>query len=118
LGILAGQFNEGLRDWYDDTIVLCNQSDIDMAASEVKKYSEENKIDLTLPDQVGQDARKLSLEPVVELGKDTATVRIVTFTKWGGFIETKYELTRSFPHQLLGEWQQILVPYDCGVTYQ
>ncbi len=118
LGILAGQFNEDLRSWYNDTIVLCNQSDIDLAASEVKKYSEENNIDLSLPDQDVQDARKLSLEPKVELGKDTATIRIVTFTKWGGFIETKYELTRSFPHKLLGEWQQTLVPYDYGVIYQ
>jgi hypothetical protein len=118
LGILAGQFNEGMRELYNDTVVLCNRSDIDLAASEVKKFYEKYKEDVSLPDQVVQDARKLSLEPVVELGKDTATVRIVTFSKWGGFIETKYEITRSFPHKLLGEWQQTLVPYDCGVTYQ
>jgi hypothetical protein len=118
LGILAGQLNNGLHDLYNDTIVMCNQSDIDLAASEVRKFNERYKIDLSLPDQVMQDARKLSLEPVVELGKDTATVRIVTFTKWGGFIETKYELTRTFPHKLLGEWHQNLIPYDCGVIYQ
>jgi hypothetical protein len=118
LGILGGQFNDQMRDWYDDTIVMCNQADIDLAAAETKKYGEENHFDLTLPDQVVQDAHKQSMEPIVDLGKDTATVRIVTFSKWSGFIETRYELTRAFPHQLVGEWQQSLVPYDCGVIIQ
>jgi hypothetical protein len=87
-------------------------------AEQLQKFNEKFKDDRSMSDQVMRDARKLSLEPVVELGKDTATVRIVTFTKWGSFIETKYELGRDFPHQLMGEWQQILVPYDCGVIYQ
>jgi hypothetical protein len=117
LGILGGQFNDPMRGWYDDTIVMCNQSDIDLAASETKKY-EGNQFDLSIPDPVVQDARKLSMEPVVVLGKDTAIVRIVTFTKWGGFIETRYEITRVYPHQLVGEWQQTLVPYDCGIIIQ
>ena len=114
LGILAEQFKDGLSSPYNDTIVLCNPFDIDLAVSEAKNFIEKSGLP-ALPDQVVQDAQKLSVEPLVELGKDTVTVRIVTFTKWGGFIETKYELERAFPHQLMGEWQQTLVPYDCGI---
>jgi len=115
LGILSGQFKAGLRSSYNDTIVICNQSDIALAISEAKKFVEKVGIS-AFPDQVVQDARKLTVEPVVELGKDTATVRIVTFSKWGGFIETKYEISRTFPHQLLRDWEKILVHYDCGVA--
>jgi hypothetical protein len=112
LGILAGQFNGSLRDSYNDTIVICDKSDIDLVEIEAKKFDKEWGL-AKMPDQAVQDAHKLPVEPIVELGKDTATVRIVTFTKWGGFIETKYELTRAFPHQLVGLWHQILVPYEC-----
>ncbi len=117
LGILAEQLKSSLRDSYNDTIVLCNHSDVDLAVSEVKKFVEGGG-ESTLSDQDVKDAQKLSIEPVVELGKDAAIVRIVIFTKWGGFIELKYELARNFPHQLMGEWEQALVPYYCGCAIQ
>lgn len=117
LGILAEQFKPSLRSPYNDTIVLCNHSDVDLAVSEANKFVEGSGAP-TLSDQDVKDAHKLSVEPVVELGKDTVTVRIVTFTKWGGFIETKYVLTRAFPHQIVIQWEEILVPYNCGIAIQ
>jgi hypothetical protein len=117
LGILAEQFKPGLSGPYNDTIVICNHSDIDLAVSEANKFVEGTSAP-TLSDQDVKNAHKLSVEPFVELGKDTVTVRIVTFTKWGGFIETKYVLTRAFPHQIVVQWEEILVPYNCGIAIQ
>jgi hypothetical protein len=117
LGILAEQLKPSLRDSYNDTIVICNPSDIDRAVAEANKFVEGVSAP-TLSDQDVKNAHKLSVEPVVELGKDTVTVRIVTFTKWGGFLETKYVLTRAFPHQIVVQWEEILVPYNCGIAIQ
>jgi hypothetical protein len=113
LGILGEQFFSAMNGDYNDTIILCDQYDVVLAASDTKKIFGDA---LVLPNEVLQDAKELPLAPVVELGKDTATVRVVTFTKWGGFVETKYELTRTIPLRVVGIWQKILVPYDCGCT--
>jgi hypothetical protein len=80
---------------------------------------------LTIPDDFGQPfteeqkeaALAIDLSPVVEIGGDTVHVRIVMFTKWGGFIQLSYAINRDFPHAIQSIDSDVLVEYDCGVMF-
>jgi len=64
-----------------------------------------------------QQALKLEPAPVVENKEDHVTVRVLWFTKWGGFYETIYTLTRSAPYEIIDTQTEQLVPYECGVMF-
>jgi hypothetical protein len=57
------------------------------------------------------------IAPVVNIGEQTAEVRIMSFTRWGGFYQQIFTITRSMPHTILDVQEKNLVPYDCGVMY-
>jgi hypothetical protein len=57
------------------------------------------------------------IAPVVNIGEQTAGVRIMSFTRWGGFYQQIFTITRSMPHTILDVQEKNLVPYDCGVMY-
>jgi hypothetical protein len=75
------------------------------------------KSDLKLPDDVVRQARGIDLEPRVEFQDDTVRVRLVTFSKWGGFSEEVYSASKAFPHRFLNVETKVLVPYDCGIMF-
>lgn len=56
-------------------------------------------------------------KPNVKLGDKTATVSLLTFTKWGGLSRRTYEYQRSFPHKLMKYDREVLVRYSCGVEF-
>jgi hypothetical protein len=62
-------------------------------------------------------ALELDLEPRVELSGDVAVVRVVVFSKWGGFREETYTINQDFPHAILDYETKTLVPYDCGIMF-
>ncbi|MEC9489361.1 MAG: hypothetical protein UMU04_00300 [Halanaerobiales bacterium] len=39
------------------------------------------------------------------------------FTKWGGFIEAKYQVKKIFPHKIIERETETLIKYDCGFVY-
>ncbi len=68
------------------------------------------------------EARKQALavrdvEPSVVIGEQTVEVRIVTFTKWGGFYRLTFTISRDFPHRILNVEQELLAPYNCGIVF-
>jgi hypothetical protein len=62
-------------------------------------------------------ALAIQVEPVVKLGADAVRVKVVTFSNWSGFVEQSYTVKRGFPHELLEQSVEILVPYDCGIRF-
>jgi len=64
-----------------------------------------------------EKVRKINFEPEINIKADKTVVRLVFFTKWGGFIEAKYILKNTFPHQIIGKETERLVEYDCGYLY-
>jgi len=63
------------------------------------------------------DLGKFDLTPVVSMNKDLVKVEVVVFTKWGGFIKRSIIMEREFPHLIIGERSEVLVPYDCGIMF-
>lgn len=103
-------------DWhgnYSDETIVCNKEGAAsvLAATDAVLYSSK------VPAQIRQRAMKLDFTPRVTFTKEKATVRVVTFTKWGGFAEIKYTITREFPHHIV-DWEvNTLLEYDCGIVF-
>jgi hypothetical protein len=71
---------------------------------------------LTLPQDVVEKASKLDFTPVIELTEGKATVKLIYFTKWGGFIQATFTFSR--PDGKLQDAQyETLVEYDCGIMF-
>jgi len=63
------------------------------------------------------DLGEFDLAPVVSMSRDLAKVEVVVFTKWGGFIKRSMVMEREFPHLILEERSEVLVPYNCGIMF-
>jgi hypothetical protein len=64
------------------------------------------------------DARILSRFPAwVSRSKTEVSVSLLVFSKWGGVARYKVRFNRSFPHKLLAEQCDTLIPYNCGIRY-
>ena len=57
------------------------------------------------------------VQPTVQVGEQAVQIRLVTFTRWGGFYEQIYTVNRSMPHTIQDVQRKNLVPYDCGVMF-
>lgn len=111
LSIMGGQF---YLDWhanYNDTRVVCDSDALEALLEKVGSVGEE------MSTATKARARRIDLEPIIEIKTDSVSVQIVTFTKWGGFYRETYTLQRDFPHSILDVETKELVPYDCGIMF-
>ena len=107
LDITAGQFYLWWHAGYNDTSPLLTRGSlaatldagIEMAADQMEL------------------ARAVDPAPVVTLGPETAEVQIYTWTKWGGLSLRTFEITRSFPHEMVGRYSDRVAEYDCGWVF-
>jgi hypothetical protein len=49
--------------------------------------------------------------------RDTVTISLIFFSKWGGFIRYTLTTSRSFPHRLIDISEETLVQYNCGIFF-
>ena len=112
--MLANQF---YLDWhanYNDWKVLCNENDIDEI---IKSFSSEDSFGIQMTTKQQRQARSIkSPQPSVELTDEPATVKILVFTKWGGFYRRTLTIRRA-DHFILDEQDEPLVEYDCGIMF-
>jgi len=110
LRIMGGQFYLWWHANYNDDTIICDATGLEAILSVIFWGKD-------ITSEVKSKARKLNLAPVVELKDDLVIVRVITFTKWGGFIEETYIINRLFPHVIKDLKTQILVPWECGVMF-
>jgi hypothetical protein len=109
LRTMGNQFYLHWHAGYNDALIVCNR----MALEDLLTVGQGSRV----PEEVADQARELDLTPVVEMGEDTVTVRVVIFTNWGGFIRLNYTIRRDFPHEFVDFSEATLVPYDCGIQF-
>lgn len=63
------------------------------------------------------DLEKFDLAPVVSMSGDLVKVEVVVFTDWGGFVKRSMVMEREFPHLIVEERSEVLVPYNCGIMF-
>lgn len=107
LRIVGEQFYLYWHSARDDAQIVCSEEGLDALLDANPR----------LPSDVKRSARSLDVVPEVEMGDDTVLVRVVTLTKWGGFIQRSYTIGRDFPHKVLEEERETLVEYDSGVQF-
>ena len=96
---------------YNDAIIICDHTGLEATLTALDNW------DSPLPPYAKQAARALDFRPIVELEDNTAIVKIVIFTKWGGFIQESYTISRDFPHRILERESKTLVDYLIGIVF-
>ena len=111
LRLMGGQFYLHWHAGYRDTAVVCDRETVESIISDDgisgQPFSAEQK----------QAARAIDPAPVVEMEDDVVTVKVVVFSKWGGFERATFRINRSFPYAILGSEFETLVEYDCGIMF-
>lgn len=110
LHAMGSQFYQYWHAAYNDTIIVCDRAGLEALLSPSGPSGR-------LPLDLREKALTLDLKPVVELEEDLVLVRVLTFTKWGGFKEKRFTIRREFPHEILQIEEQTLIEYDCGFTF-
>jgi hypothetical protein len=114
LRIMDNQFYQFWHAAYNDTTIVCDDDGLKQTLSAADDAFEGGGV----PGSVRNAASKIDLAPTVEFLDDaTALVRLVTFSKWGGFVEIRYTIGRAFPHSIVSSETETLVEYDCGVSF-
>jgi hypothetical protein len=69
------------------------------------------------PKSIIKEAREIDPRPRVDLLNEEATVRLVTFNGWEGFVEHRIKFQRLFPHTVKSHKKRTLVPFSCGIQF-
>lgn len=113
LRLMGNQFYLFWHAAYNDIRPVCSRATLD----EILTDRANKGYGLEMPAEDRRAAERLDLEPQVVLDEETARVRLVTFTLWGGFIEQTYTIRRAFPHEILDIEETTLIEYDCGIMF-
>lgn len=94
-----------------------NDAEIVASKDRLEALTEETFLGTALSASQKRQALRIDPAPVVTRGDDLVTVRVVWFTKWGGFYETITTIATDPPHRVIDEETQQLLEYDCGVRF-
>ncbi len=111
LVLQANQFYLWWHGLYNDARIFCDSSDIQYVTTDLQSFHVE------FPQDVKSRIEKIDFSPVVIIGDDEITVRMIVFTKWGGFYEYVYVLDKNNPTQLLDARFNPVIEYDCGISF-
>jgi hypothetical protein len=115
LTVMKDQFYQSWHALYNDYIFLCDSSDLEKVSSAIINFGSESTLE-NYPNLMS-DAKQLELNPIVRIDDETATIRFVLFTKWGGFIEVYYVIDKENSEVVLDGGDTQLLEYDCGVAF-
>ena len=114
LRIMDNQFYQFWHSGYNDATIVCDGDGLKQALA----YADDAFEGGGVPSSVRKAAGEIDLTPTVEfLDDQTALVRLVTFSLWGGFVESRYTISRESPHSVVSLETKTLVAYDCGVSF-
>jgi len=110
LSIMGGQFYLAWHAAYADKEVVSSRERVEAIIDQM------NEAYTPLTEEQVEAFLKLDVTPRVKFKGEEVRLRILVFTKWGGFFERVYTIDRDFPHQMVDEDVE-LVPYTCGVMF-
>jgi hypothetical protein len=110
LSIMSHQFYLFWHANYNDKEVVSSQERLEeFIALLNEKYR-------PLTEEQEADILQLDVTPRVNFVGDKVRVRMLVFTKWGGFFEREFTIDRDFPHRMSDNDIE-LVPYNCGIMF-
>lgn len=117
LALLLIQGEQFYQFWhanYNDDRIVSDQEDARTALADLTGWVGENE---STVEALLAEVAEIDLTPVVSMNQDQVKVEVVVFTKWGGFVKRSIDMERAFPHTILWEKAEVLVPYDCGIMF-
>jgi hypothetical protein len=108
-------------DWhanYNDAVVVVGTEGLE----NIIKERSDTSFGAQFTNMQQAKARRIDPTPEVVIGDNFVTVKLVWFTKWGGFFETTYQVNRQFPHLFQLHLIQLietknLLEYECGIMF-
>lgn len=111
LDVMSRQFYLHWHANYNDAQIICDAEMLEI------RLDSDDEFGQSIPESVKEQAQQLDLTPTVKLDQEVAHVRVVVFTKWGGFYEVTYTISREFPRDVYDSEGNQAVPYNCGVMF-
>jgi len=113
LAMMGNQFYLSWHANYNDSLIVCDKAGVTGILASLNgdfgyRISLIPRLRAALLTDIG---------PVVNIGGQTVEVRLVTFTRWGGFYMETFTLNRSMPHTIQDVQVKNLVPYECGIMF-
>jgi hypothetical protein len=111
LAVLGDQFYLSWHSLYNDLQILCDSSDLQTVNADMEGFG------IEFPQDVKDRIEKINLSPAVVVGDNDVSLRLVIFSKWGGFFENMYTIKKNNPPQLSDTKFNTLIEYDCGISF-
>jgi hypothetical protein len=112
--ILADKFYLSWHSGYNEIWIVTSKE----AVEDIIKEVNTDQFGSNFDDSQMKAARALDVNPAMDVtNKDSVTVSVVTFSKWGGFNRVTKKVSRSYPHIVLEEKQDNLLEYNCQVMF-
>ncbi len=113
--MLAPQFYIFWHAGYGQRDITCD----DAARDDIIEQASSGDFGMAMEQDAAVAARKLDVTPTVTVDEesDFATVEIVYFSYWGGFVREKISIQRSTPRPMVETTQEVLVPYESGIMF-
>lgn len=104
---------------YNEMEVITSQARLDVLAEEIGDPPEAGSYNWGNPFTDRQKLRIRQIDPVprVIITDEEVTVRVVYFSRWGGFYEVTVTLSPDMPHTINNIDITNILNYDCGIIF-
>ncbi|MEM3473643.1 MAG: hypothetical protein QW735_03545 [archaeon] len=111
LAITGEQFALWWHSNYEDLEVLCTHEAVEKILNKTRRdYKNLDEKTITL-------ALRINPTPSVIIKDEYAIVKIVVFTKWGGFYKLEFHISKQLPHKELKFNKKLLVGFHCRIWF-
>lgn len=111
--MMGGQFYLYWHSGYDDDEIIASKAYLESLVDQMSS----TEFGVPFSSSQKNQALKIDPAPVVTIEDDQVIVRVVYFTRWGGFYESITTLTPAAPHIVIDTETNQLLEYECGVQF-
>lgn len=112
LRLMGSQFYLFWHSHYNDQKIICDYPAFKMLVSQLR--GDRGLLD---PWSLIYRAAGLDFTPVIKIEEKSVKIQVIVFSKWGGFVQNSFELSRGFPHKILKEEKTTIIQYNCGRVF-
>jgi hypothetical protein len=98
---------------YNDAVVIVGNEGLE----KIIKERSDTSFGAQFTNLQQNEAKRIDPTPEVIFNDKSVTVKLVWFTKWGGFYKTTYQVARQFPHLIQTIETENLLEYECGIMF-
>lgn len=118
LHMMGNQFYLYSHAEYYEMEVITSKARLDVLSEEINADQNDfHKWGIPFTDRQKQRIRQIDPVPRVIITDEEVTVRVVYFSRWGGFFEVIVTLSPDMPHTINNIDVKNILNYDCGIMF-